>query len=99
MKKFLVFLCIISLSTIVGVVSLVVVGVGKVSAATYTITNLGSGTAFGINNLAQVVGETSSNHAFIWDETNGMTDLGTIWKLIIPTRDMTMSSFMSSSMI
>src|SRR5262249_49881689 len=38
--------------------------------------------AYGINELGQVVGASQSakgTHAFVWDEINGMQDLGTLW--------------------
>jgi probable HAF family extracellular repeat protein len=39
--------------------------------------DIGSDTIFGINNSCQVVG-TNNNHAYVWDITVGMTDLGTL---------------------
>jgi probable HAF family extracellular repeat protein len=41
----------------------------------------GSGYAYGINDVGQVVGfsvTTTGDHAFLWDNTNGMQDLGTL---------------------
>lgn len=68
-----------------------------VEAIPYTITDLGtlgSSTIFtaesmahGINNLGQVIGEASlittlQKHAFLWDSTGGMRDLGTLGGLV-----------------
>src|SRR6188472_3856075 len=46
--------------------------------SSYTITDLGTVFAYGLNNAsaAQVVG-TAGRHAFLWDATHGMQDLGT----------------------
>ena len=52
---------------------------GTVEAFTWTrlfgMTKLGSGTAYGVNNLGQVVGQ-SAGHAVIWDRGDGIVDLG-----------------------
>jgi probable HAF family extracellular repeat protein len=61
------------------------------TSATWTITNLGTlgGTqsfAFSINEAGDVVGfsylfvSANNRHAFIWDSTNGMQDIGTLEK-------------------
>src|SRR6476469_11226020 len=46
--------------------------------SSYTITDLGAVFASGLNNASdvQVVG-TAGQHAFLWDATHGMRDLGT----------------------
>jgi len=84
MKKLLVFLCAMLLSTIVSA--------GMAWANSYTITDLGhldgnnEADAFGLNDSAQVVGTAKAYspqvpgfqpHAFIW-ENGTMTDLGTL---------------------
>lgn len=48
-------------------------------AQMYTVTDLGSGDAKGINNFGQVVGSSAvTNHAYIWTPQVGIRDLGAL---------------------
>src|SRR5262245_39226933 len=44
--------------------------------STYTLTDLGPGIAYGINDAGLVVG--GGGHAFTWDSTHGMQELETL---------------------
>ena len=44
----------------------------------YAVKDLGTDTAYGVNNRGQVVGGNDFGRAYLWDSLTGMRDLGTI---------------------
>jgi probable HAF family extracellular repeat protein len=66
---------------LIGVVLLSLVQGNVCVAVQYSVTDLGSGYAFDINNVGQVTGYTivnSNSHAFLWQNGSGMQVLGTL---------------------
>ncbi|MBE9036723.1 DUF3466 family protein [aff. Roholtiella sp. LEGE 12411] len=66
-----------------GIAALMTLGINPsaMAAILYDLTEVGKGSAYGINDAGQVVGQFytgKENHAFVWSKSSGITDLGTL---------------------